>query len=120
MIISTRGNGNDTLDGGAGNDELRGYGGNDTFIFSEGFDIVAAGAGTDTLYIPEGYTLSDVAFFRDGDDLRVLITDLGQALLVDQHRGLYDYHMEQMYFAENVSDRAFQHDLGRTARHRCQ
>jgi len=39
----------DTLIGGAGNDDLRGYGGNDTIIGNGGDDILAGGSGSDTI-----------------------------------------------------------------------
>jgi Ca2+-binding RTX toxin-like protein len=42
--------GNDTLDGGAGDDLLRGGDGNDILFDSGGFNELGGGAGTDTAY----------------------------------------------------------------------
>ncbi|MGR9076482.1 hypothetical protein [Rhizobium leguminosarum] len=46
-IITTSGNGNDTLDGAAGNDQLIGGDGNDTLIGGTGADQLDGGAGID-------------------------------------------------------------------------
>lgn len=93
--------GNDTLDGGAGNDVLKGGGGDDTFVFSAGFDEIHAGSGFDTLVIPASYLIEDLAFFRDGSDLNIIITDFGQAKLDYQHYSNGYLSVNEIYFAEN-------------------
>lgn len=66
--------GNDILDGGAGDDSLSGEGGNDTLTGGTGDDKMDGGAGDDTFYVAEG----DEAQGGDGDDTFYL-TDLGEA-----------------------------------------
>jgi len=57
--------GNDTLNGGAGDDILYGQGGNDTLIGGDGNDILYGGAGDDTLFGDAG---DDHLYGGPGDD----------------------------------------------------
>ena len=50
--------GNDTITGGAGLDDLQGFSGNDTFIDSPGDDLIDGGTGNDT-FVVQGTILSD-------------------------------------------------------------
>lgn len=67
--------GNDTLHGGAGNDQLAGEGGNDTLHGGTGDDRLYGGAGNDWL---EGGAGLDAVFGEEGDD--VLVSAGGQYL----------------------------------------
>lgn len=98
--------GNDTLDGGEGNDILVGDAGDDTYIASPGFDQISEGGygGTDTIWIPAGYDLSDLILYRlpgSGgyfNDLRISIAGLGQIVVLN-HFLSSGYQVENLYFA---------------------
>ncbi|SFA54014.1 serralysin [Paracoccus halophilus] len=60
------GNGNDMIRGLAGNDELYGNSGSDTLIGGAGNDIVRGGGGNDTIYDDNG---ADVLLGGDGNDI---------------------------------------------------
>lgn len=62
------GSNNDTLDGGAGGDTVEGGNGNDTYIYTSGDDVYYDTSGTNTVTLPVGITLSDVAVYRLDDD----------------------------------------------------
>lgn len=105
--------GDDILDGGAGNDDLDGSVGSDTYIFSEGFDIIndydftSNPNSVDTLVIPVGYTLDDLAFFVDASiNLKINVTGLGQVMIYNQLWGS-DAELENIYFEENQTTVAF-------------
>lgn len=102
-------NGSNTLDGGAGNDLLTSGSGNDSYIFSEGFDILSSDeGGNDTIVIPEGYTIDDVAFFKSGtSDLKLLIEDLGQLMISTQLLTGY-WQIEDLHFLENNTTIGFE------------
>ena len=96
--------GNDTLDGGSGNDYLEGGDGNDTYIFSPGFDNIADGSGTDTIVIPDGYTMGDISFFKSGTyGLNLLIDGLGQLQISSQLSGT-GWAVETLHFEEDSSN----------------
>jgi Ca2+-binding RTX toxin-like protein len=96
----TGGGGNDTIDGGAGNDTLSGGSGNDSFIVSAGFDRIIDSASTyNTLIISAGYTSDDVHYFKNGNDIIVMVTDLGQATIVGQASGS-GYEIDEIHFEE--------------------
>jgi len=65
--------GNDTIDGGQGNDTLAGQAGDDLLDGGQGADQVLGGAGNDTVAAAQGDTIDG----GDGDDLFVL-SDLGE------------------------------------------
>ena len=98
--------GDDILDGGEGNDELMGDGGNDTYIASPGFDKISEGGygGTDTIWIPAGYSLADVSLFclpgsgYTWQDLSITIAGLGQIVVLG-HFLSSGYQVENLYFA---------------------
>ncbi|MBV6632703.1 MAG: hypothetical protein KI792_06690 [Alphaproteobacteria bacterium] len=65
---------NDTLDGGNGDDLLRGNGGDDRYIASSGNDTVnekTAGSGNDTIEFGPGISSTSVRFYEQGDDLLI-------------------------------------------------
>jgi Ca2+-binding RTX toxin-like protein len=116
--------GNDTVVGGSGNDLLLGFGGNDTLYGSTGNDTLAGGAGADTYGFARGDGVdtiqendpgtgdtvyfaglrqSDVQFQRYGDDLRMLVNNSADMLVIQQwYRGL-EHHVESIYFAGDNS-----------------
>lgn len=102
-------NGSNTLDGGAGNDLLTSGSGDDSYIFSEGFDILSSDeGGNDTIVIPEGYTIDDVAFFKSGTfDLKLLIEGLGQLMISSQLYTGY-WQIEDLHFLETNTTVGFE------------
>ena len=59
------------LDGGPGNDILRGSAGDEIYVISQGDDFISftngsslVGGFNDKIYVPIGYSLSDVSFYR--------------------------------------------------------
>ncbi|MHC2424237.1 Ca2+-binding RTX toxin-like protein [Bradyrhizobium elkanii] len=82
--IYTTQNGAHIIDGGTGNDLLRGGSGADTYVASPGFDVIQENGGSDTIVIPEGFDASDVTFYRINNasgptnDLGILIAGLGE------------------------------------------
>jgi Ca2+-binding RTX toxin-like protein len=84
---SGSGSGDDRLEGGAGADTLVGEdgvntliggAGNDNYIYGGGQDTInSTGGGTDGVFFNNGIAASDLAFYRDGDDL--VITVAGNA-----------------------------------------
>jgi len=99
--------GNDTLTGNGGNDLIKGGLGNDTLVVTPGYDQLVGGAGNDTylvnggymgihttiddqggsterntLLITDGSAESDLWFSKDGNNLRIDNTDLGEVITV--------------------------------------
>lgn len=84
---SGAGSGDDRLEGGAGADTLVGEdgvntliggAGNDNYVYGGGQDTIDnTGGGTDGVFFNNGIAASDLAFYRDGDDL--VITVAGNA-----------------------------------------
>ncbi|MBN8935860.1 MAG: type I secretion C-terminal target domain-containing protein, partial [Rhizobiales bacterium] len=103
----TGGGGNDVLDGGAGNDTLSAGAGDDAFIISAGFDRIIDSATTyNSVIIPVGYTSDDVHYFKSGNDVIVMVTDLGQATIVGQASGS-GYEIDEIHFEETDSSVLF-------------
>ena len=67
-------NGNDTIDGGAGDDIIYGQDGDDTITGGLGRDEISGGDGNDTITVAQG----DSAMGGDGDDM-FIVTDLNEA-----------------------------------------
>ena len=81
--------GNLTLDGGAGNDFLRGSTSIDTYIFDAGYDtdtILDPGSSifNDVVRFGSGIVSGDATFSRDGRDLVVEFTGLDDQLIIEQ------------------------------------
>ena len=81
------------FDGGAGNDTVfSGYYQDDVYIASPGTDTITDIGGSDVIKVPEGYTESDVHFYRTNilstsggfDDAEIVIDGLG-SILLPQH-----------------------------------
>lgn len=94
LIILTGGfgthlNAANTIDGGAGNDNLSGYGGNDTLIGGEGNDGLNGGEGDDTLFGGKGDDYlnggagSDTYFFNQGDGVDTICDHDYNAVNID-------------------------------------
>jgi Ca2+-binding RTX toxin-like protein len=100
----------DTLDGLAGNDNVRGGGSGDTYIYGSGSgnDTISessSDAGTDIVKLA-GLTSLDLVFNRSGNDLIIQIGATGETLKVEnQFNGTNG--IEQLVFADNTTwDRA--------------
>ncbi|MFV5383642.1 VCBS domain-containing protein [Acinetobacter junii] len=84
------GAGDDTLDGGADNDTLIGGAGNDVITSGLGHDTIvfSRGAGHDIVYASksfirfDGLTFAEVSFYQVGMDLKVIINDTGESILL--------------------------------------
>ncbi len=83
--------GNDTLIGGSGSDTMRGGLGDDVYVFNrgDGHDIIedlepegASPAGIDTLKFGSGISLNDLDFFNERGDLRIVIRDTADSILI--------------------------------------
>jgi Ca2+-binding RTX toxin-like protein len=79
---------NDILIGGAGSDRLEGGTGDDTYVFSrgDGLDVISdsgssavgndrSNLGGDKLLFDAGITVEDLILYRDGDDLKIFVSD---------------------------------------------
>lgn len=60
--------GDDTIDGGAGNDMIFGGEGDDVIDAGTGRNFVDGGAGADTFVVQAGQILTSIHDFTDGDD----------------------------------------------------
>lgn len=121
-----RGNsGNDELHGGAGNDELFGGGGDDSYFFTSGDDVIsesgALASDIDTIYLPDGVMLEDVAFLRyvnipgvnaGATDLVIRINDhdgipetiLGTITVLNQFSSIAYFRVENLHFYDPAFD----------------
>jgi Ca2+-binding RTX toxin-like protein len=79
---------NDILIGGVGSDRLEGGGGDDIYVFSrgDGLDLISdsgssavgndrSNPGGDKLLFDAGITIEDLILYRDGDDLKIFVSD---------------------------------------------
>jgi Ca2+-binding RTX toxin-like protein len=99
---------NDRIDGGAGNDTLQGGAGNDTYLFGAGSgqdtisDIDATAGNTDTLRLKTGLAPTDVTLWRDNANLCLGINGISDQVTV---QGWFDdpaNRMEQIQFADGT------------------
>ena len=94
--------GEDILDGGAGNDELYGGYGDDTyrFGFGDGSDYAEDNSGQNIIEMKAGVTAADVILTREGNDLRITLSD-GSSLLIGDgaNGGRLAYHFHKITFA---------------------
>lgn len=104
-LAATSAAGDVIFDGGDGDDSITGGSGNDTYIVSNGLDQISNNSGggdTDTIFIPEGFTASDVVMYRTPDrpgDLFISTAGLGQFQIDRQFSA--NYHIENIYFADD-------------------
>ncbi|EXB49421.1 hemolysin-type calcium-binding repeat family protein [Acinetobacter baumannii 146457] len=91
--IIVGGAGNDVLDGGAGDDLLIGGAGNDSLTPGLGYDTIvfSRGSGHDTVYDSsnkqclirfDGVNFAEVTFYQIGMDLKAVIQDTGESILI--------------------------------------
>jgi Ca2+-binding RTX toxin-like protein len=107
--------GNDTLTGNKGNDTLTGGTGNDTYIFArgDGNDLINNfddSNSTDTLKLGQGITRNDLTFFRESNDLLVVIANVEGAsdsvrisnhfLINPDNANSPQYNLEQITLAD--------------------
>lgn len=98
----------DTIDGGAGNDTLRGLGGGDTYVFGAGSgqDLIQESIGSlyenqpDTLQFAAGVAREDVTFTRDGADLLVTLAGTTDSVRVQDHFGESGYASVERFLFE--------------------
>lgn len=78
------GGGDDILIGGAGNDFLKTELGYDTVVFGRGsgHDVMTSGADKTDLINFEGLNLDDMSFYKEGMDLKVVINNTGESILI--------------------------------------
>ena len=87
--------GNDTLIGGAGNDRLHGDNGNNTYVFNrgDGLDTIhshdATSTKQNTIAFGLGVAPADIHAIRDNDDLRLINSKTGDAVVVDNFFSSY-------------------------------
>lgn len=101
----------DTLEGGEGNDVLRGLTGSDTYLYRLGdgddtiFEEVQSTA-VDRLVLGEGITADNLTFERstsDTDDVKLLFAGGGSVLLEEQfYGGGYGYGIELIQFSDGT------------------
>lgn len=89
----------DVIDGGAGNDVLRGLGGGDTYLFGlgSGQDVIQESIGSlyedqpDTLRFDATVDRADVTFTRDGADLVITVAGSSDSVRIEQQFGSTGY-----------------------------
>jgi Ca2+-binding RTX toxin-like protein len=89
----------DVIDGGAGNDTLRGLGGGDTYLFGlgSGQDVIQESIGSlyedqpDTLRFDATVDRADVTFTRDGADLVITVAGSSDSVRIEQQFGSTGY-----------------------------
>ena len=85
------------LDGGAGNDTLKGREGDDTYVFGRGYDmdvidddnLSIVGNAPDRIVFGPDIVVGDLEFIREGDDLIVRIAGTEDRLKVKNHFNTY-------------------------------
>ena len=98
--------GNDTLSGGLGGDSAFGKNGDDTYVFTGGGDLYSewAFSGSDTVTLPAGITLNDLAIYRNGTtNLFVEVGTLGSFEIDRQYvagGSIHSYAIEQIRFSD--------------------
>lgn len=99
----------DVIDGGAGNDTLRGLGGGDTYLFGigSGQDLIQESIGSlyenqpDTIQFGAGLTQDDVTFSRSGSDLLVTLNGTTDTIRVQDHFGSTGYASVERFTFQN-------------------
>src|SRR5262249_16593107 len=100
----------DTLDGGAGNDLLRGLGGGDTYLFGKGYgqDSIEESIATvyedypDKVLFASSITRPEVTFRESGSDLIIAITGTTDQLTVKNHFSSTYNAVESFQFANGT------------------
>lgn len=97
--------GDDTLNGSFGDDVLSGGAGDDTYIIGTGTgdDFIFDNAGADRVLFEDDISSSDVAFFRDGNDLIVEIGGFARtAVRIGDQFSLENSVVETFEFADGT------------------
>jgi Ca2+-binding RTX toxin-like protein len=114
----------DTLDGGAGDDTLRGLGGGDTYVFGKGSgnDTIEEDYETiyedkpDTVAFAANVALSEVTFTRTGDDLVASISGVTDTLTIKDHFVSNGRHKVELFkFADGSVLTAAEAEVNATA-----
>jgi Ca2+-binding RTX toxin-like protein len=103
------GAGADILDGGPGNDHMEGGPGEDTYIFARGYghDEIADSdaAPGNSIRLGDGILPGDVQVRREGNDLKLTITDTGDTLRVKEwvKNEVAGYGSSEIRFADGTT-----------------
>lgn len=99
------GAGNDTLDGGPGSDSLQGEDGDDVYLFSRGFgqDTIADTSGADTIQFDSTIAPSDVAIYRNSNDLYLGVNGSTDGLLINGWFTSNARKVESVVFADGTT-----------------
>ncbi|MGA0599282.1 calcium-binding protein [Caulobacter sp. KR2-114] len=100
----------DVIEGGAGDDLLRGMGGGDTYVFGagSGHDTVQESTGSiyedqpDTIAFKSGVSTTDVSYARSGNDLVVTIAGVTDTLTIKDQYLSESAVVEQFRFADGT------------------
>ncbi|MEL6426264.1 MAG: calcium-binding protein, partial [Pseudomonadota bacterium] len=98
----------DVIDGGAGNDQLIGFGGSDTYKFARGYgeDTILDAGGFETLVL-EGISSEAVTISRTDLDLIFTVNDTGDRIVIENQyvrAGAQAYAVESFAFADRTVD----------------
>ncbi len=98
------GEGGDTLHGGLGDDTLEGGLGSDLYLQApgDGADVIDdAGGGADVLRFADGVEADDIWFEEMGDDLKILLMDTGDSVIVTDWADA-DHRIENIELADGA------------------
>jgi len=97
---------NDTLDGGAGDDYLEGGDENDIYIHSAGNDTISesysSSGGVDKIVFGANISLSDLTFYRIGNDLKIEVSDGSTITVASQFNGSFARFVESLAFFDET------------------
>lgn len=100
------GDGNDTLDGGEGDDYLEGGDENDIYIHSAGNDTISesysSSGGVDKIVFGANISLSDLTFYRIGNDLKIEVSDGSTITVSNQFNGSFARFVESLAFYDET------------------
>ena len=99
--------GNDTMQGGTGDDRLYGYAGTDTYTYNagDGNDRIYEdqfGGNGDRLVLGAGLTTDKLVFERSGNHVTLRFAGYAGGIYLDQQFGSNDYGVEQIVFGDST------------------
>ena len=99
--------GNDTMQGGTGDDRLYGYSGTDTYTYNagDGNDRIYEdqfGGNGDRLVLGAGLTTDKLVFERSGNHVTLRFAGYAGGIYLDQQFGSNDYGVEQIVFGDST------------------
>jgi Ca2+-binding RTX toxin-like protein len=99
--------GNDTMQGGTGDDRLYGYAGTDTYTYNagDGNDRIYEdqfGGNGDRLVLGAGLTTDKLVFERSGNHATLRFAGYAGGIYLDQQFGSNDYGVEQIVFGDGM------------------